>query len=133
MVTLADEIDISRGDLLAGAGAGAPQACARFEATVCWLGQQPLVPQREYLLRQATRETRVRIGPVRGRLDVQTLQWAPDQAAVGPNDIVRLQLSTRDPVAADPYGDFRALGSFILIDPAGNDTVAAGLIAQSGQ
>jgi sulfate adenylyltransferase subunit 1 len=127
MLTLEDEIDISRGDLLVAADAP-PAASSRLEATVCWLGQQALEPRREYLLRQATRETRVRVGALRARLDVETLQWHADAAGVGANDIVRLQLSTQNPVAADPYARVRAIGSFILIDPASNDTVAAGMI-----
>ena len=131
LVTLADDIDISRGDLLAGAGA-APPARARFEATVCWLSQAPLEPRREYLLRQATRETRVRVAGVPARLDIETLQWqdapAGGAAPVQGNDIVRLELGTQTPIAGDSYEAFRSIGSFILIDPVSNDTVAAGMI-----
>jgi sulfate adenylyltransferase subunit 1 len=129
MVRLADDLDISRGDLLASAAHEPPVASRRFEATVCWLGQRPLEARREYLLRQGARETRVRVGAVRAHLDVETLQWGEGAAAVQANDIVRLDLSTQTPVAADDYGRFRALGSFIVIDPATNDTVAAGMIA----
>ncbi len=132
MLTLADDIDISRGDLLAGAAAPPPAARSRIEATVCWLGAAPLEPRREYLLRQAARETRARIAGVAARLDIETLQWLDDAAAVGAgvqaNDIVRLALDTQTPIAADDYRHFRAVGSFILIDPAHNDTVAAGMI-----
>jgi sulfate adenylyltransferase subunit 1 len=128
LVGLADDIDISRGDLLAHADAGAPRPASRFEAKVCWLSAQPLEPRREYLLRQATRETRVRVAAVAARLDIETLQWLGDTAPVQANDIVRLQLGTQNPVAGDRYEDFRSLGSFILVDPASNDTVAAGMI-----
>jgi len=130
MLTLDDDIDISRGDLLAAAEAP-PAASTRLEATVCWLSQQAMEPRREYLLRQATRETRVRVGAVRARLDVESLQWRADADGVGANDIVRLQLSTQNPVAADPYERVRSIGSFILIDPASNDTVAAGMIGSA--
>ncbi len=128
MVTLADEIDISRGDLLANAHDSPPTASARIEATVCWLSAQPLEPRREYLLRQATRETRVRIGAVQSRLDTESLQWQVGNTNVEANDIVRLLLSTQTPIAADAYSRFRSIGSFILIDPASNDTVAAGMV-----
>ncbi len=128
LVTLADDLDISRGDLLAHAGIDAPVARKAFDAQVCWLSQQPLEPRREYLLRQATRETRVRVNAVRARLDVETLAWSADAAPVQANDIVRLHLATQNPIAGDPYERFRSLGSFILIDPASNDTVAAGMI-----
>jgi sulfate adenylyltransferase subunit 1 len=129
LVTLADDIDISRGDLLAPADDGAPVARTRIDAKVCWLSQQALEPRREYLLRQATRETRARVHAVRARLDVQTLQWQADQATVQANDIVLLQLGTQSPIAGDAYDRFRSLGSFILIDPATNDTVAAGMVS----
>jgi sulfate adenylyltransferase subunit 1 len=129
LVTLDDEIDISRGDMLAGADEGAPVASTRIETKVCWLSQQPLEPRREYLLRQATRETRARVTAVHSRLDVETLQWQTDGASVQANDIVRLQLGTQTPIAGDAYDRFRSLGSFILIDPATNDTVAAGMIS----
>ncbi len=133
LVTLADDVDISRGDLLTKSTQEAPAASNRIEATVCWLGRQPLEPRREYLLRQATRETRVRVGAVRARLDIETLQWQSQPSAVEANDIVRLELGTQNPVAGDGYTRFRSIGSFILIDPASNDTVGAGMIgAEAG-
>jgi len=128
MVTLADDIDISRGDLLAHAHKQPPAARSAVEATVCWLSQQALEPRREYLLRQAARETRVRVQAVQSRLDVESLQWQTDDAPVGPNDIVRLRLQTQTPVAGDSYEQFRSIGSFILIDASSNNTVAAGMI-----
>jgi sulfate adenylyltransferase subunit 1 len=127
MVQLADQLDISRGDLIAQPGAPAPRTA--FDATVCWLGQQPLDPRREYLLRQGTRETRVRIRQVSAHLDIETLAWQEGAGAVEPNAIARLALSTQHPVAADSYEALRATGSFILIDPTHFDTVAAGMIA----
>ena len=128
LLTLADEIDISRGDLLAKVGEEPPSATSRFEATVCWLGPQPLEAQREYLLLQAARQTRVRIGAVASHLDIESLQWQSAGARVQANDIVRLQLATQTPVSADSYDRFRSIGSFILVDPATNDTVAAGMV-----
>jgi len=80
------------------------------------------------LLRQATRETRVRIGAVQSRLDTESLQWQVRNTNVEANDIVRLLLSTQTPIAADAYSRFRSIGSFILIDPASNDMVAAGMV-----
>ncbi len=133
MVTLADELDISRGDLLACAVHAPPVAVSRLETAVCWLSQTPLEPRREYLLRQATRETRVRIAGVAARLDIETLQWqSGDPAAtVQANDIVRLQLGTQNPIIADRYAAFRAVGSFILIDPVSNNTIAAGVVGDA--
>jgi sulfate adenylyltransferase subunit 1 len=128
LVALADDIDVSRGELIAGADAGAPEPRASFEATVCWLGQRPLEPRREYLLRHGTRETRARIRQVAAFLDIETLAWGAGSDAVEPNSIVRLAISTQHPVAADSYEALRATGSFILIDPTTYDTVAAGMI-----
>ncbi len=128
LVTLVDDIDVSRGDLFAHADGSAPIATQGIEAKVCWLSQHALEPRREYLLRQATRETRVRVNAICSRLDVQTLQWHSDESGVQANDIVRLQLNTQNPIAGDAYQRNRSLGSFILIDPANNDTVAAGMI-----
>jgi sulfate adenylyltransferase subunit 1 len=133
MLTLADDIDISRGDLLANAAHSPPVAMSRLEASVCWLSPSPLEPRREYLLRQATRETRVRVASVAARLDVETLRWESSSAgaAVNANDIVRLELGTQTPIAADAYAAFRAIGSFILIDPVSNNTIAAGMVGTS--
>jgi sulfate adenylyltransferase subunit 1 len=130
MLTLADDIDISRGDLLAHATHAPPAGVSRLEATVCWLNPAPLEPRREYLLRQATRETRVRVTGVAARLDIETLRWeaAAPETAVQANDIHRLQLATQTPIAADTYAQFRATGSFILIDPVSNNTIAGGVV-----
>jgi sulfate adenylyltransferase subunit 1 len=129
LVQLKDDIDISRGDLIAHAGAGAPEPRSAFTATVCWLGQQALDPRREYLLRHGAREIRARIRQVAAHLDIETLTWGPGADAVEPNGIARLAVSTQHPIAADPYQTLRATGSFILIDPAHFDTVAAGMIS----
>jgi sulfate adenylyltransferase subunit 1 len=128
LVQLADDVDISRGDLLAHANAGAPQPRSNFTATVCWLGQQALDPRREYLLRHGTRETRVRIRRIAAHLDIETLAWNAGTDAVEPNAIAQLELATQHPIAADAYRTLRSTGSFILIDPAHFDTVAAGMI-----
>ena len=91
-------------------------------------------PGRTYLLRHTTRTVKVRIDTVSGgrsgRLDLHTLAWnAADNRSIGLNDIARVQLRTQQPLVADAYRDLRATGSFILIDEASNNTVAAGVIA----
>ena len=129
LVVLADDIDISRGDTIARADATAAQPRTAFDATVCWLGQQPLDSRREYLLRHGTRETRVRIRDIVAQLDIETLGWRASTDPVEPNGIARLAIATQHPIAADPYETMRATGSFILIDPTSFDTVAAGMIA----
>jgi sulfate adenylyltransferase subunit 1 len=129
LVTLADEVDISRGDLIAKAGASAPEPRAAFDATVCWLGPRALEPRRDYLLRQGARETRARIRHIEAHLDIETLAWRMGADPVEPNGIARLALSTQHPIVADRYEALRATGSFILIDATTYDTVAAGMIS----
>ncbi|HEU4621394.1 MAG TPA: GTP-binding protein [Burkholderiaceae bacterium] len=132
MVSLADEIDISRGDMLVRAAEALPEPRQALNATVCWLGSRALDARRTYVLRQGTRETRARVAEVTGRLDIHALEWqaASSDAPVALNDLVRINVRTQHPVIADVYNERRATGSFILIDEATNDTVAAGLITE---
>lgn len=126
-VWLAGEIDISRGDLIVAAADASATPQREFDATICWLNAAPLAPARSYLLRHTTREVRARVGSIDGRLDIHTLRWTATDAAVGLNDIARVKLKTQQPLAADRYRTRRATGSFILIDEATYETVAAGI------
>ncbi|GIL03764.1 MAG: GTP-binding protein [Burkholderiaceae bacterium] len=126
-VWLAGEIDISRGDLLVAAGDATAAPRREFDAAICWLTAAPLAPARSYLLRHATREVKARVAAIEGRLDIHTLRWIATDAAVGLNDIARVKLKTQQPLAADRYRTQRATGSFILIDEATHETVAAGI------
>jgi len=132
MLSLADERDISRGDMLVRADDPvAPRAS--FSATLCWLDTTALAPTRSYLLRQATRTVKARIstmaGGTGGKLDLHSLAWnGEDDSATVLNDIVRVQLRTQQPLVAEAYSELRATGSFILIDEASSNTVAAGVI-----
>jgi sulfate adenylyltransferase subunit 1 len=125
LLTLADDVDISRGDLLVRSDEPQPQPRRDHAAVVCWLGSAPLAPAREYLLQHTTRAVKVRVRGIDARLDIHRLAWEPGEQ-VAANDIARISLSTQQPLAADAYRDLRASGSFILIDPATNNTVAAG-------
>ncbi|HRK56872.1 MAG TPA: GTP-binding protein [Burkholderiaceae bacterium] len=129
MVSLADEIDISRGDMWVQA-ADPVQPRAQFSATLCWFDTTALAPARSYLLRQSTRTVKTRVSSIDGKLDLQRLAWEPLAAGanVGLNDIVRVSLKTQQPLVADPYRRERTTGCFILIDEANNNTVAAGVI-----
>ncbi len=128
LVTLADEVDVSRGDWLVHAEAPLPPAEREFTATLCWLNTAPLSSARSYWLRHTTRELKARVTAVDGRLDVQTLTWHPLAAAPGLNDIVHVRLKTQQPLAFDDYRTLRATGSFILVDEATSETVAGGVI-----
>jgi sulfate adenylyltransferase subunit 1 len=126
-ITLADDVDVSRGDLIVHA-AHAPSAARDVDADLAWLGTTPLDARRTYALRHTTREVRARVARVHDRWNVRTQarEVAPD--GLGPNDIGRVALTLAQPIAADRYEDNRATGSFILIDEATHDTIAAGMI-----
>ena len=123
---LEDEVDASRGDLLAHPGE-APEPVRRVEATVCWLSERPLSQARRYLLRHTTRETKAQVERVEWRLDLAALERVPAEA-LAMNDIGRLSLKLAQPIAADRYADARSTGAFVIIDEATNDTVGAGMI-----
>jgi sulfate adenylyltransferase subunit 1 len=118
-------LDISRGDLLF-AGAGGPNAGARFEAHLVWMDGRPLEPRRRYLLKHTTQTVSAEV-TVRHRIDIQTLnkEAAP---ALEMNGIGVVEVVTTKPLFFDPYGRNRITGSFILMDAESNATVAAGMI-----
>jgi sulfate adenylyltransferase subunit 1 len=128
MVSLADERDISRGDLLVRVGDPAPRVVRELTATVCWLAAAPLSTARSYVLQHTTRAVKAKVAAVTGRLDIRALAWRDGDGPVALNDLVRVVVKTQQPLVADPYKARRDTGSFILIDEATHDTVAAGLI-----
>ena len=122
-----DELDISRGDMFVRADA--PPAITRsVDATVCWLGDTPLDPQRKYLLRHTTREVRARVERIDYLWNVTTQEREPAPVTLVRNDIGRATLTLAQPVFADRYADNRATGNFILIDETTFNTVAAGMV-----
>ncbi|HWA11802.1 MAG TPA: GTP-binding protein [Burkholderiales bacterium] len=126
-LVLEDQIDVSRGDVLVSEGSGAA-ASREFEATVCWLSEEAFNRSRRYLVKHGARTVKAILNAPRYRVNVNTLAREPaDTLAL--NDIGRVTFKTSQPLAYEAYGDNRAAGSFIVIDEASNDTVAAGLIA----
>jgi sulfate adenylyltransferase subunit 1 len=127
-LTLEDEIDISRGDMFVRNGAHAPRVEKEFEATLCWLSEAPLDKNRKYLVKHTTRMVKSLFSRLDYRVDVNTLeQHATDKLNM--NDIARVAIKVQQPLVFDSYADDRATGSFIVIDEATNNTVAAGMIA----
>ena len=124
---LEDEIDISRGDMIVGAEE-APIVVRELEATVCWMGEQPMRTGGRYALKHTTREARAIIDTLEYRVDVNTLEHDDEVNELGLNEIGRVRLRTSTPLVVDPYARNRTTGSFILIDEATNDTVGAGMI-----
>jgi hypothetical protein len=128
-LTLADEIDISRGDFLAGEEQW-PAVSRALEATLVWMHPGPLHRDTYYLLKHAGRIVRCRIKTLLHRVDINTLSHVP-ASALNMNDISSVEIETTFPLFFDPYRRIRHLGSFILIDPVSNATVAAGMIESS--
>jgi bifunctional enzyme CysN/CysC len=125
-LTLADEIDISRGDVIATADAHA-HVGEQFEATVVWMAEEPLLRGRTYLMRTGTKTAPATVAPIRYKLDVDTGdQIAANQLDL--NEIGVVQLELGQPLAFDPYVENRDTGGFILIDRITNHTVGAGLL-----
>ncbi|TAL77449.1 MAG: sulfate adenylyltransferase subunit CysN [Beijerinckiaceae bacterium] len=126
-LTLTDEIDISRGDLLAAPQAR-PAVADQFGAHIIWMGEQEMLPGRSYLMKAGARTLPVTITELKHRLDVDSLaQNAAKTLAL--NEVGFCNLATHVPVAFDPYSENPVTGSFILIDRYTNATVAAGLVA----
>jgi bifunctional enzyme CysN/CysC/sulfate adenylyltransferase subunit 1 len=121
----ADEIDVSRGDLVARRDEQ-PEVASEFEAHLVWMSERPLDRERAYLLKHTTRTVRATISVVHGT-EPETLEPAPVET-LALNDIGRVRVSCRAPIFFDPYRESRTTGAFILIDSVSNDTVAAGMI-----
>jgi sulfate adenylyltransferase subunit 1 len=124
---LEDEIDVSRGDMIVHRDQ-APSPSRVLGASVCWLDETPLDPGRKYMLRHTTREVRARIDRIDHLWNETTQQREPAPAALQMNDIGRVSIALAQPVFADRYVENNATGSFIVIDEATNNTVAAGLV-----
>ncbi|HEY3715155.1 MAG TPA: GTP-binding protein [Jatrophihabitantaceae bacterium] len=128
IVRLADEVDISRGDLLAVDRDPRPAVVRSLTATVCWLTDRPLRVGDRFALRHATRDVPAIVDAVLSRLDIATLkQDQSDQLEL--NDIGTIRLRTAEPVTVDPYALNRSTGAFLLVDEDGGATVAAGMVA----
>jgi bifunctional enzyme CysN/CysC len=125
-LTLADEIDVSRGDMIASTDAPAPVG-QQFEATVVWMAEEPLLRGRTYLMRVGAQTVPATVAPIRYKLDIETLEHiAATQLDL--NEIGVVQVELGQPIAFDPYVENRDTGGFILIDRVTNHTVGAGLL-----
>jgi sulfate adenylyltransferase subunit 1 len=132
-IVLAEDVDASRGDVLAHADAPAT-VTKQFEADLCWLDAQALNPARKYFLKQGTRLTVAKLRGVLTRRDIHELEALPvaPGAVLAMNDIGRVAVQTRDALAVDTYDALPASGAFILIDEATNQTAGAGMIRSIG-
>ena len=125
-LALADQIDISRGDVLAAADK--PVAVAdKFDAEVVWLSEQPLFPGRSYLFKLGTRTVSGTITRILYRIDVNTYAHGPAES-LGVNDVAKVSVSLAAPLAMERFRDNRTLGGFIAIDRLSHATVAVGMV-----
>jgi sulfate adenylyltransferase large subunit len=127
---LEDELDISRGDLIAGGPA--PAASRRLEANLVWMNERPLDAGRQYLVKHTTQAVPAQIAAVRHLLDIQTLEPQP-AATLEMNQIGSVVLEAHRPLYFDPYAANPRTGCFVLIDPQSNATVAAGMIERAAE
>ncbi len=125
-LTLTDEIDISRGDIICKTDAPAEQA-DQFQAHLIWMSEQRLFPGRQYLLKTANKTVPVTVNRLKHRIDINDFSEVAAKT-LDLNEIGVATLSLGAPIAFDPYGDNRQTGAFILIDRQTNATVGAGML-----
>ncbi|MGP3922880.1 sulfate adenylyltransferase subunit 1 [Streptomyces sp. 8N616] len=126
-VRLADDLDISRGDIIVPT-ASAPATTQDIEATVCHLHDRPLKPGARVLLKHTTRTVKAIVKEIPSRLTLDDLSQHPAPGELAANDIGRVVVRTAEPLALDAYADSRRTGSFLLIDPADGTTLTAGMV-----
>lgn len=126
-LTLEDDIDISRGDMIVGEEER-PHVSQEIEIMVCWLSEKPLALNGKYAVRHTTKELRGIVKDIRYKLNINTLEQIDDDKSVKMNDIACLTLRLTKPVVFDSYHNNRTTGSLILIDEGTNNTVGAGMI-----
>ncbi len=125
-LTFSDEVDCSRGDVVALAD-NPPAIADRFEATLVWMSEEPLVPRRGYWLKISTQTVSASIQPPKYQISINTLEHLAAKT-LDLNAIGVCTFSTDKPIAFEPYADSKTLGGFVLVDKISNNTVAAGMI-----
>ncbi|ABF39834.1 sulfate adenylyltransferase subunit 1 [Candidatus Koribacter versatilis Ellin345] len=125
-LTLEDEVDVSRGDVIAAADAP-PTVAKRFEASLVWMDSAEFRPAKRYLLKHTAQVVPTTAITIKNRVNVQTFE-TEQSFVLHMNDIAIVEIETKRPLVGDSYRDNRTTGSFILIDPETNSTVAAGMI-----
>ncbi|MBI3875184.1 MAG: sulfate adenylyltransferase [Verrucomicrobia bacterium] len=126
-VVLADDIDISRGDMLVGLD-NLPGMNSELHARVCWMHPRPLQRGKKYFLKHSTQTVQAVVTAIEDRIDVSTFEPEPEPPELGLNDIGEIRVKTARPLIFDGYRTNRLTGSFILIEQGTNVTVAAGML-----
>ncbi|MDG1572713.1 GTP-binding protein [Robiginitalea sp. M366] len=126
-LTLEDDIDISRGDMIVRAN-NQPEATQDLEVMLCWLNDKPARPRAKYTLMHTTNQQKAMIREVVYKIDIHTLSRNKEDAEIGMNDICKVKLRTTRPIMVDDYRENRTTGSLILVDDTTNETVAAAMV-----
>ena len=126
-ITLEDDIDISRGDMIVKPN-NTPQASQDIEVMLCWLGNDPAKPRAKYTIQHTSNEQTAMIKEVVYKFDINTLERKSDDKTLKMNDISKVWIRTTKPLMIDPYRENRTTGSIILVDDTTNETVAAGMV-----
>jgi len=126
-IRLVDDIDVSRGDMLADPEKP-PTVARELEARICWMSERALEPRAKLAVKHTTRSVRAIADELVSVVDIHTLADRPAPERLELNDIGVVRLRLSEPLAVDPYAESRETGAFILIDEATNDTVAAGMV-----
>jgi len=126
-VRLGDDVDVSRGDLLADPERP-PTVARELDARVCWMSERPLEARERLAVKQTTRSVRAIVDELVSVTNIHTLEDVPEPERLDLNDIGVVRLRLSDPLTVDPYAECRETGAFILIDEATNDTVGAGMV-----
>ncbi len=126
-ITLEDDIDISRGDMIVRAN-NQPESLQDLEVMLCWLHNNPAKSRAKYTVRHTTNEQKAMITEVIYKIDINSLGRKTDDFSLCMNDICRVKIRTTKPLMVDSYRENRITGSLILIDDTTNETVAAGMI-----
>jgi sulfate adenylyltransferase subunit 1 len=126
-LTLEDEIDISRGDMIVKTD-NQPETTQDIELMICWLADKKLQVNGKYALKHASKDVRCVVKDIQYKINIHTLEKNEEDKSIGLNDIARITLRTTAPIAIDKYSQNRNTGSLILIDEATNVTVGAGMI-----
>ncbi|MFT5601991.1 MAG: sulfate adenylyltransferase subunit 1 [Flavobacteriales bacterium] len=126
-MTLTDNIDISRGDMLVREN-NKPTIEQDIDAMICWMNEKKMIPKGKYTIRHTSQTARCIIKEVKYKMDINTLHRMENEKEIGLNDIGRITIRTTKPLFFDSYRRNRNTGSIILVDEATNETVAAGMI-----
>ena len=126
-ITLEDEIDISRGDMLVGME-DLPGVENELHGKVCWMNQRPLTAGKKYFLKHGTQTVQAMVTALEYKVNISTFDQEPNPESLGVNDIGEIRIKTAKPVVHDGYAQNRLTGSFVLIEQGSNQTVAAGML-----